>query len=182
MVGHVLTLHEDALDFAVSIFEWLVDEVEDPAFHLLSVAAAQLDLELAAMVSLAAVVGAVEQLVDALPVDLGQCLPDRLAQDRTVLDQHQVGIVGEFEYVFRTGQDCHEAGRLPEQGVEEFHVAGQAAVGLFQRHALGVEVAVDPLQMGFMAGPLLRAPYAPGRSCTVASTPRTTPCSPTAGP
>ena len=126
---HVGALGEDARHPAVRVLDRLVDEIDEALLDGRAGRALQADLQGAALESLALRVDPVEQLEEALALDLGQRLPDRLPDHVAVTDELHVGRVDELEDVLRPAQHRHEAGRLLEEFLEALALGDGAALG-----------------------------------------------------
>ena len=80
---------------------------------------------------------AVEDLVDALPVELRDRFEQRLADEAAAADEVDKGVVGDGDLVIGHFEQRHEAGRLLEHPFEALLLA--AARGHLVQHELSVQ-------------------------------------------
>ena len=127
-IGDVAAVDEDAAGRLAAVADRLEDEIDEAFLFLRVRATAEHDAHSATDEGFAAVEDAVEQVDEALRLNLGQRLADRLADNFAVADKLAVGGIGEFIGVAGLAQNRHETGRLVEQMAEtvrEINLMGQ---------------------------------------------------------
>ena len=100
-LGDVITFDEDAADIAIRVGHRLEDEIQQTLFLCFALGTLQADADTGADEGGAAAIDPVENVDEALPLDFGQRLTHRLADDVAFAHHPEIGRVGHLEDVFR---------------------------------------------------------------------------------
>jgi len=128
-LGHVIAFDEDPGNIAIRIGHRLEDEIQQALFLGLSLDALQPDANTGADKGHAAAIDPVENIDEALTLDLRQRLAHRLADDVALAHHPQIGRVDHFEDVFGAAQHRHQSGCLFKHLLQAYLLALQFAFG-----------------------------------------------------
>ncbi len=130
-LGDVIAFDENAADIAIRVGHRLEDEIQQALFLCFALGTLQADADTGADEGGAAAIDPVENVDEALALDLRQRLAHRLADDVAFAHHPQIGRVGHLEDVLGAAQHRHQPRCLFEHLLQACLLALQLSFGQY---------------------------------------------------